>query len=125
MNYGSQSTQIPLLKVPNNLFFLFMVIISGLYGNYVRKYNRSVLFVNKSETHFRGTCKNEYLLEKNRFEGFSLEAFPKICFYGLKSKILQKKIVLIIYVPKSSQIYLFKCYDLRPCLIHGVRGNYY
>ena len=41
-----------------------MVIISGLYGNSVRKYNRSVLFVNKSETHFRGTCKNEYLLEK-------------------------------------------------------------
>ena len=79
-----------------------MVIISGLYGNSVRKYNRSVLFVNKSETHFRGTCKNEYLLEKNRFEGFSSEAFQKKsflwieiqnpseenCFDYLRSKIL-------------------------------------
>ena len=124
------SSQIPLLKVPNNLFFLFMVIISGLYGNSVRKYNRSVLFVNKSETHFRGTCKNEYLLKKNRFEGFSSEAFPKKSFLWIEIlnpseencfDYLPSKILLNL----SFQIFFIKCYDLRPCLIHSVRGKYY
>ena len=55
-------------------------------------FNYFFLFVNKSEKHFRGTCKNENL-KKIILKVLLEKASEKNRFEGLKYKILQKKIV--------------------------------
>ena len=50
------------------------------------------------------------------FEGFTSENLRKKRFEDSKSKILQKKIVLIIWHPKSFRKKSFEGYDLRLCL---------
>ena len=64
-----------------------------------------ILCMNKSKTPFRGTCKSE-----------NLRKLKKKTFEDSKSKILQKKIVLIIWHPKSFRKKSFEGYDLRLCL---------
>ena len=64
------------------------------------KFNWLVLFVNKSETHFRGIGRNENLWGKNCFVGYASQTFRKFFFEGSKSKILQKKIVLKVLLQK-------------------------
>ena len=64
-----------------------------------------ILCMNKSKTPFRGTCKSE-----------NLRKLKKKTFEDSKSKILQKKIVLIIWHPKSFRKKSFEGHGLRLCL---------